>query len=128
MMKLTLFALFLLFPLMALAQNYQGMSEQDMQRMQQQMQQAGACMQNIDEARLKKLEQEARGMEKEVKALCNKGQRDQAQSKAMSFAKQMQSDSTMEAMQKCAEIMKGLAPPMPFDDIQKEASNRHVCD
>ncbi len=120
--------LLLLMPMVTVAQNYQGMNEGDKQKMMQQMQKMQSCMQNIDQAKLKVLEQRSYQIEAEVKSLCVSGKRDEAQEKAISFGKEMAKDPTMQAMRKCGEMMKEMMPKMPFMDQDKDHSSHHVCD
>ena len=127
-MKISAIILLLLIPIVAFAQNYQDMSEEDMQKMTQQMQKMETCMQNIDQAKLKVLEQRTYQFEAEVRSLCDSGKREEAQAKTISFGKEIANDPTMQAMRKCRKMMKGMLPKMPYMDQHKDSSNRHVCD
>jgi len=127
MKKLFIFQ-FLLVPVVCLAQNYQGMSEADMQKMMQQMEKMQTCMEDIDTDRLKALEQKSRQMEAEVKSLCAKGKRDEAQQKALSFGKEISNDRTMKTIRKCGETMKDALPEITFTGLDKESTDRHICD
>jgi len=127
-MKILASILLLLMPMVTVAQNYQGMNEGDMQKMMEQMQEMQSCMQNVDQAKLKVLEQRSYEIEAEVKSLCTSGKRDEAQKKAISFGKEVAKDPTMQAMRKCGEMMKGMTPNMPFMDQDKDYSSHHVCD
>jgi len=127
-MKILASILLLLMPMVTVAQNYQGMNEEDMQKMMEQMQEMQSCMQNVDQGKLKVLEQRSYEIEAEVKSLCTSGKRDEAQKKAISFGKEVAKDPTMQAMRKCGEMMKGMTPNMPFMDQDKDYSSHHVCD
>jgi hypothetical protein len=127
-MKISAIILLLLMPIVTFAQNYQGMSEEDMQKMTQQMQKMETCMQNVDQAKLKVLEQRSHQFEAELKSLCASGKREEAQAKAISFGKEIANDPTMQAMRKCREMMKGMMPKMPFMDQHEDPSGHHVCD
>ncbi|GMR18758.1 MAG: hypothetical protein BMS9Abin33_1199 [Gammaproteobacteria bacterium] len=127
-MKKLISILLVLLPAAVAAQNSQGMSEKDMQQMMQQMEYMQKCMQNIDQSGMKALEKRAKKFEKEVKSLCKKGQRDQAQKKAISFGIDMSKAPVMQEMKKCGEQMSGVMEKMPFSKIVKDYSNRHVCD
>ena len=78
-MKILSIIAFMLLPVIAIAQGYQGMSEADMQKMMQGMQEAQACMQGIDQARLDAFSQRAEKIESDIMALCAKGDRDAAE-------------------------------------------------
>ena len=126
-MKLSLFILTLLLPAITMAQGYPGMSEADMQRMMQNMQGAAACMQGIDQARLEAFGQRAEKVESEIKALCAKGERDAAQSKGLSFAREVNTDPDILKMRKCGENMRGMMPFMAQAG-SADASGKHICD
>ena len=127
-MKISAITLLLLMPMVTFAQDYQNMSEKEMQKMMQQMQKMGSCMQNVDQSKLKILEQRSNQFEAEAKLLCDNGKREEAQAKAISFGKEIAKDPTMQAMSKCSEMMEGNMPNMPFMDQNKYHSNHHVCD
>jgi len=123
-MKAAATVLLLLMPVVAVAQNFPGMSEADMQKMEQMQ----SCMEKIDEAKLKAIEQRSSQVEAEIKSLCAGGKRAEAQAKAEAFGKEMANDPTVQAMGKCGEMMKGMMPKMPYMDQGKGASSHHVCD
>ena len=127
MKQLTIFLL-IFMPLLAFAQNYPGMNEADMQKMMQQMEKMQSCMKNVDQQKLKQIEQRSRQMEAEIKSLCANGKRGEAQKNAISFGKEMANDPTLKTMMKCGEDMKGIMPEMSFDDLDKESSDVQVCD
>jgi hypothetical protein len=125
------FIFFLLFtPLTALAQ--QGMSQQEMEQMMAEVQKMQACLQTVDQSALKKLEEEQKTFEKEIKAMCASGDRDQAQAKAISYTKDIMNSPEIVKMRKCTENLTGMAkqmvPDMSFEALQKEFDKRHVCD
>lgn len=127
-MRLSASVLLLLMPMVSVAQNYQGMSEADTQNMMQQMQKMQSCMSNVDQEKLKALEQRSYQMEAEVKSLCASGKRDEAQETAISMGKEMMSDPAMQEMKKCGEMMQGMVPQMAFMDPDKDFSDNHICD
>ena len=127
-MKISAIILLLLIPTITAAQDYRGMSEEDMQQHMQKMQEMQSCMQNIDQKKLKVLEQRSHEMEAEIRSLCATGRRDKAEKKAISFGKKMAKDPTMQAMIKCSEGMKEMMPNMPFMGQDKDSSDQHVCD
>ena len=127
-MKIPAIIILLLMPMVAIAQNYPGMNKGDMQNMMQQMEKMQDCMQDVDQAKLKVIEQRSRQMETEIKSLCASGKRDKAEEEAISFGKEIVNDPTMQEMRKCGEGMKGMMPKMPFMDQEKDRSSRHVCD
>ena len=129
MIRLLMIAAVLL-PATTIAQGYPGMSEADMQGMMQGMQEAQACMQGIDQARLDALSQRAEQVESEVKALCAKGERDAAENTGLAFAREVNTDPEIQKMRKCSENMRGMMPPMPFmaQADSPDTRDRHICD
>ncbi len=106
---------------------------QEMQRKMQQMdmgkmQEVIACMEGIDRSGLKGLEEEGKKMKAEVKALCRSGSRDEAQDKAMEYAKEMMSRPEIKKMRECGKKAAGMFPKMGFEDLMEEGKDRHVCD
>ena len=127
MKKLTIF-IFVMMPLVSYALDFQSMNEADMQNMMQQMEQMQSCMEKVDEKELKALEKRSKQMEREVKALCNSGKRDEAQKKAIEFGQQMAKDPTMKQMAQCGEMMKPMLSEMAFTIEQKASDDSHICD
>jgi hypothetical protein len=131
-MKIFVVILLLLSPTAVQAQNYQNMSEQDMQKMMQQAQKMQECMMNIDQEKLRKIEQRSKQLDAELEALCTAGKRDEAQAKAISFGMELAKDPTLLEMKKCGEIYQGMAPKLPYmeqyQDDAEDRSNHHVCD
>ena len=132
-MKIPVIILLLLIPIATVAQNSQNMSEEDMQKMMQEMQKMQSCLENIDQAELDALDQRSTQMRAKVESLCAEGKRDEAQKTAISFGKEMAKDPTMQTAKKCtemvsSEMMKGMMPKFPMMDLEKDLSNRHVCD
>ncbi|MCG6900777.1 MAG: hypothetical protein LJE75_12365 [Gammaproteobacteria bacterium] len=121
--------LLLILPCICVAQNDQDMSDTDTQKMMQQMQQAQACMASIDQAELKKFEQQATQMDTSIKALCASGKRDEAQEEAVAFARDVSNNPSMRKMQECSKMMSSM-PGMPAipQSAAGEDNNRHICD
>jgi hypothetical protein len=104
------------------------MNEADMQKMMQQMEQMQSCMEKIDEEQLKALEKRSNRLEREVKALCDNGKRDEAQKKAIEFGKEIAKDPSMKQMRQCGEMVATMVPKMAFADENKPGDDHHVCD
>ena len=126
----------LLLPALASAQNFQNMNQADMQKMMANMQKAEACMQNVDEGNLREFEQQARQMEAKVDGLCAAGKRDEAQSQAMSFYKEMTANPDIKKMRECSKLMEGVVPdlasmtgmPTASTDDGEPGKDEHICD
>ena len=85
-----LYYLFALLPALAMAENFQGMNDADMQKMMVQMQKMQSCLSKVYQQNdFQKLESRQQQFENEVMALCQKGQRDKAQKKAIAFVEEM---------------------------------------
>ena len=126
-MKRIVFLLCLLLSSPLLAQDIPGMNSQDMQKMMQHMQKMQSCMAKIDQSKLAELESKSNQLQSDVFGLCQQGKRQQAQQKAESFAKQLQDDATVKAVQKCTEGMTDMMQSMPLGPMEFD-SNMHVCD
>jgi hypothetical protein len=123
-MKISTVILLLLLPATVVAQNFPGMTEADMQKIQKMQ----SCIEKIDQEELKSIERRQNQFDAEVKALCAKGKRDEAQKKAILFEKEMMKNPVIKALSKCGEIAKGMMPEMPFMNQAKERANEHICD
>jgi hypothetical protein len=127
-MKILISLLLLLVPIVVIAEKSQGMGEQDMQMMMQQMQKMQSCMKDIDQTEMQALEKQSNQFQAEIKNLCSNGKQAEAQTKAISFAKQMLRNKSVKIMMKCTEKMRGMMSKMPFPDFGKDYSNENVCD
>lgn len=86
---------------------------------------ARACMENVDQQVLERIDTEGKAMEAEVKALCESGKRGQAQKTALAFSRDVTSRPAVQEMRKCSEMMRGMIPDMvPFDDLESDLKNR----
>lgn len=130
MNKLITLSLMLLPALAFAQQNFQNMSQEDMQKMMANMQKMQACMQGVDQQELEAFSQRGQQMEQEVRKLCAAGKRDEAQSKAMAFGKEVMANQAMKQMTKCGEMMAGMMPKLPFLEQVKEEKMKstHICD
>ncbi len=100
-----------------------GMSDEEMQQMMAGAQEMQKCMAGIDQSQLEKLSARAEAMDEEVKELCAAGNRDEAQSVAIEYGKEISTSPVMQDMKKCGEMAKGMMP-----DIEKDLADRHACD
>jgi len=129
--------LLILFPVVVYAQSQQGMPPQmNMEQMQrnlgqmdmEQLQKAAACMETLDLSMMDGLEKEWKQMESEIGSLCQSGKRDDAQNRAMKYAREMMSRPEMKKMQECSKLAAGMMPKMPYEKIEEMGKNQHVCD
>jgi hypothetical protein len=128
-MKNTVFFLVLLSPLTSFAQSYHGMDEAEMQKLLQDMEKnLGSCMENVDEEKMKEFEQRSQEFEKEVKALCAAGKRDEAEKKAVAYGKEMEDDPTMKQIEKCSKMMDSMLSKMDYNLKDADIEDSHVCD
>ncbi len=131
----------ILFPVVVLAQEQPGMPPNmpNMERMQQmqrhmqnmdmgKLQEAMACMKNVDMSVVKGLEAEGKKIEAELDALCQSGNLDGAQDKAMEYAMEMRDRPELQKLQECGKMAQGMLPKGAFEDLLEEGKNRHVCD
>ena len=130
-MKNTVFLLVFLLRLTSFAQGFQGMDEAEMQKMLKDMEKnLGSCMEDVDEDKMKEFEKRSQEFEKEVKALCADGKRDEAEKKAAAYGKEIADDPTMKQIQKCSKMMDSMLSKMDFNlkDVDVDTADRHVCD
>jgi competence protein ComGC len=123
-MRMSAVILLLLMSTLAVAKNYPGMSESDMQKIQKMQ----SCMEKVDQQQLKALEQRQNQFDAEMKSLCGRGERDEAQKKAIMYEKEVMKNTAIQAMKKCSEIGKGMMPNMPVMGQHEEDTGEHVCD
>ncbi len=122
-----LILMLVLAPGLAMAQSDAGMPK-DMTQMLLQAQKAQECMQKIDKSEMDKFEQEGTKMEAKIKALCDSGKTAEAQDQAMTFSREMMASSTMKEIRQCTEMMRGMLPDMPFDNMEEKMANTNICE
>ncbi len=129
-MKISSYFVMLLITFSVYAENNIAMNQPQMQAMMQKAQEMQSCMQNVDESELQAFQQRAEKMGAEVKALCAAGKRDEAQNKLITYAKELNNDTTMQTLKKCGEIMQGIMPELSMiaKTRESEDSQNHVCD
>ncbi len=108
----------------------QKMMSMDPAKMQAMMVEIQRCMKNIDMKEMEALKTRGETMKREVKALCNNGQRDAAMKKAMAYSKQIMTAPSLTQIRKCSENVRSMMPNMV--DIEQYANDnyqdKHVCD
>ncbi|MDX1346997.1 MAG: hypothetical protein R3189_01975 [Thiomicrorhabdus chilensis] len=128
----TLFLTTLFAALMpAYAENMSSMNSQGMQQMMMQMQKMQQCLQQVDENELRAYENQINQLETELKALCQAGKRDEAQSKAVEFGKQINQSKAFQQIQKCTQEMQDndFMPSFPtLKTDEKGQPQGHICD
>ena len=122
-----LILMLVLAPGLVIAQNDAGLPK-DMTQMLLQAQKAQECMQKIDQSQMDKFEQEGTKMETEIKRLCDSGKTAEAQDQAMAFSRKMMDSDTMKEIRQCTEMMRGMLPEMPFDNIEEKMANSNICE
>lgn len=131
MIRPVAFAALTALTLSAHAQLSVGMNEATMQQMMQGMQALQTCMENVDQAALERLGEQAEQVEAEVKTLCMQGKRDAAQARAVAYGMQVAKEPAVQAMAECGKEMQGMMPQMqslPYADIADDHAAGHVCD
>lgn len=76
-----------------------------------QMMKMQQCMAEMDPKVMERLEARGKKFEAEVKALCAAGKRDEAQSKAMAYGREMAASEELKAMKKCGDMASQMMPP-----------------
>ena len=111
----------ILFPGVVLAQTYSGIDKEKMQK-------AMTCIQSIDKSGMEALTAKGKRMQVEVGALCQDGNRDAAQEKAMAYAEEMLARPEIQQMQECSKFAEGLLEKMPYEQFEDIGQERHICD
>jgi len=95
-----------------------------------QMQKMQDCMQKIDRNEITAAEQLAKKLAAKVKALCDQGERDQAQEEAITFSKKLAKTPALQELRRCSEMATGAAPMIPLLDQYKPDNfiDYNVCD
>lgn len=111
------------------ALNIDGMSGDAPSRAElKKMIKAGACISNIPESDQKRVEKTIEAQVKEVRMLCEKGKKAQAQKLAIKYSKKMKQDKTVKKMKKCMEMAGSdlMKDSLFYEDLSK--SKQNVCD
>lgn len=128
-MKRKLYFTLLAMPAIAFAQNNpQQMNQQQMQAMMGKMQEMQTCMQQVDRAKMEEIGQRAKKVDAEIKALCAKGERDDAQDLAIEFGEEIKDEPNIKLMRECSKGMEGMMQDIPFGAKPKDLDSSHVCD
>ncbi|NOQ76809.1 MAG: hypothetical protein GQ475_03250 [Methylococcaceae bacterium] len=129
-MKKVISIIILLMPVLVSAQDFSAMNPQKMQAMMQKAQQMQVCMQNIDQVKMHEFQQRAKQMSEDVQALCSAGSRAEAMNRAMAFSDEIASNTAMQQVKKCGEIMQGVVPDLlgMAEAYQDDGSSQHICD
>lgn len=80
---------------------------------------------DIDQQKLSQMAERGKRVMKQVKALCDKGERDKAEEIAKEQYRQGQSDPTLKKLENCS---KGVMKELKKDPDFRSSKNGHVCD
>jgi len=87
------------------------------------------CLEDIDDAALEGLQEEAMGVQKKIERLCNQGNRARAQSIAIEFGRKLVAEPTVKQLQECAGLADGTIPQTAWAQLEdSEQVRKHVCD
>lgn len=123
-----LIALLPLMPALSIAQQPTGMSQEQMMQMMQNAQRMQECMSRVNQQALMEIGQRAKGMESEVKALCQAGKRRQAEKTAIAFGLEISNDENVKMARECGEMMRGSMPDMKYPTSEEDFKDRNICD
>jgi len=124
-----LFVIALLLPTALLAQNFGGLNQEDMQKMMQQAKAAQECMAKIDQSQLSELQVRSEELATEVRELCKSGDEEQARSKAVEYAKELEADPTVQQLKECSGLIDQQIPAMAWAELANPSStNTDVCE
>lgn len=122
---------FLAYLPQANAENMSSMENVHMQQMIQQMNEMQRCLQQIDEIELQKNQENMSRLENKLRALCSAGKRDEAQTEALKFSREMQDSKIFKQIQSCTQEMQqqGFMPKLPTLEIDDQGNSQtHICD
>jgi hypothetical protein len=136
MMKWICVWILVVSPLVAQAEPYGGMGPQDRQRMMQAISKMQACMQTIDQSKMRELGKKSERVQQEIKRLCAAGKRAQAQSRAIAYGLEMAKSPLLKKIKHCSSYMKGVMPMpgmnpganLPYEGQRSGKAVGHVCD
>jgi hypothetical protein len=125
-MKSMVILFLLLIPIAVSAQNPKEFSQEDMEKYLKQMQ---TCMAGVDQSELDAIGNRSDEVDTEIAALCEQGKRDEAQSMAISYSKELAEKPALQQMKKCRELAAQVMPAghNPFGE-EIDFNSRHVCD
>jgi ABC-type phosphate transport system auxiliary subunit len=105
-----------------------GMTEEQMQQMMQNAEKMQECFAQMDQSAMQSLNAKGEKMRAEVEALCAAGKRDEAQSAAMNYGKEIAKSKEMQEMKKCGEMAQHMMQQMPHGPEGDFSGTGHVCD
>ena len=120
----------LLLSMTAFAQNPYEINDPAIQKMMEEMQKYEICMAKIQQSQFIEIQRLQEKFVEEVRPLCDSGNRDKAQKRAIKFGKEMSNHPVIIEISKCGELLTGeLAKDEVEDmDFNYETSDIHVCD
>lgn len=120
----------LLMPALVSAQGFPGVDPQKMQEMMEKAKEMQQCMGKVDQVKIQAFKQRGKQMSAKIKALCAAGKREEAVTEALSYSKELASDSTMSDVKKCGKIMEEFMPDLSTVEqtYEQDSSTGHICD
>ncbi|HIC44046.1 MAG TPA: hypothetical protein EYO73_07060 [Sulfurimonas sp.] len=112
-------------PLLLLSSLAYCQDMKNLEDMMQDMQKMQICMAKVDFHSLEGLQEHAFNIQKEVEQMCQQGQRDKAQSKAISFSKEIMNFPAVLQLKQCS---KGTAMESIMQMSKHDFENHHVCE
>ena len=120
----------LLMPVLVSAQGFPGVDPQKMQAMMEKAKEMQECRGKVDQVKVQAFKQRGKQMSAKIKALCAAGKREEAVTEALSYSKELASDSTMSDVKKCGKIMEEFMPDLSTVEqtYEQDSSAGHICD
>lgn len=115
-------------------QHFESMTPDEMASYAATMQKNSLVIQNCyeqagGEAKMKELEAKGQAMNAELKAMCDAGERDEAQAYAIAQSKAFAADPAIEQLKTCTgELAKDVPELAVMQNPETYAQNHHVCD
>ena len=140
-MKMFISCLAVCVPLLAIAQDVGGIDQETIDSVINQVdpatvdavvkqaQKIEACLAKLDQAEVLRLRSEADAKATEIRTMCTNGERAEAQSKAVSFGKQLEQEPVVIEAKSCIGIAGLAIPQTTWAQLEdSETAQTHVCD
>lgn len=112
-----------------LAQDWGNLDQDKINQMMQQGQAVQACMAEIDQAELERVQAEGEAMLNEIRGMCSSGKRAEAQSQAIVYGKEMVDEPVVKELQACVGLAGMSIPAATWSQLEDtDKAPAHVCD
>jgi hypothetical protein len=112
-----------------IAQDWGSLDQDKINQMMQQGQAVQACMAEIDQSELERVQAEGEAMLNEIRSMCSAGKRGEAQSQAIVYGKEMVDEPVVKELQACVGLAGMSIPAATWSQLEDtDKAPAHVCD